>query len=67
MNDKILELKAAGRNHSQIASMLGIHKQDVDSVINGSTEEVKKNVVAGGKIPKVSKLSKLREDASTEL
>ena len=66
MNDKILELKKAGRNHSQIASMLGIHRQDVDSVINGSTdEEVKKNVVADIKKPKVKKISE--EDASTEL
>lgn len=66
MNDKILELKKAGRNHSQIASMLGIHRQDVDSVINGSTdEEVKKNVVDDIKKPKVKKISE--EDASTEL
>ena len=62
MNDKILELKAGGFNHSQIASMLGIHKQDVDAVINGSTDEVKKNVVVGGKIPKIHKISE--EDGS---
>ena len=58
MNDKILELKKAGRNHSQIAAMLGIHKQDVDSVIDGSMEEeVKKNVVADIKKPKIKKIS----------
>ena len=62
MNDKILELKKAGRNHSQIAAMLGVHKQDVDAVINGSAnEEVKKNVVADIK-PKTKKISKEIED-----
>ena len=34
IKEKILELKAAGRNHSIIASMLGIHKHIVDEVIN---------------------------------
>lgn len=57
MNDKILELKAKGRNHSQIAAMLGVHKQDVDAVINGSTDEVKKNAVVEGKKPKTKKIS----------
>lgn len=65
MNDKILELKSAGFNHSQIASMLRVHKQDVDAVIAGSTEEVKKNVVADIKKPKTKKISK--DDATTEL
>ena len=57
LNDKILELKSAGRNHSQIAAMLGVHKQDVDAVIAGSTDEVKKNVVADVKKPKIHKIS----------
>lgn len=58
MNDKILELKARGLNHSQIAAMLGVHKQDVDALINGSVEEeVKKNAVADVKKPKTKKIS----------
>lgn len=65
MNDKILELKSAGFNHSQIASMLRVHKQDVDAVIAGSTDEVKKNAVVGGRKPKIHKISE--EDATTEL
>jgi plasmid maintenance system antidote protein VapI len=57
LNDKIIELKSAGRNHSQIAAMLGVHKQDVDAVINGSTDEVKKTAVVETKKPKIHKIS----------
>jgi len=67
LKQEILDLKSAGRNHSQIASMLMIHKQDVDIIVSGGDVnfDFSKKTVADEvrfKAPKIKKLSEITEE-----
>ena len=67
LKQEILDLKSAGRNHSQIASMLMIHKQDVDIIVSGGEVNFdfsKKTAVdeVRFKAPKIKKLSEITEE-----
>ena len=67
LKQEILDLKSAGRNHSQIASMLMIHKQDVDIIVSGGDVnfDFSKKTAADEvrfKSPKIKKLSEITEE-----